>query len=354
MNKAILFMMVGLAASQVLLESERNLILYDGRMTTGSRSSPVPQLSCIGGPCHSVQIDFMQCENVGKSQGNVQWKCTAYPEMDKQYTLGSVNVGCEGYSHKGDPYVLEGSCGVEYTIKSNNNYKQSNGGYNNGGGYQQHGGGYQQHGGGHQQHSGQSHYNSYSSGQGYGTGAYDPPGSRSSSSFRWILFLGGCGFLAYMLFFRNRQNVGGRPTGGAPGQGGYGSGGGYGGGGGGYGGGGGGYGGGGGGGTRTSGYGGSYTQTQTPNQQQPPQQQAFGGWTNFLTGAGLGYLLGGWGGGNYANTNYGNHYNTGYGGGGFSGGYGGGGGGYSGGGGGSSGGGGGSHSSTAFGGTSSR
>ncbi len=32
------------------------------------------------------------------------------------YRLGSTTVSCEGYDHPDDPYVLAGSCAVEYTM----------------------------------------------------------------------------------------------------------------------------------------------------------------------------------------------------------------------------------------------
>ena len=31
--------------------------------------------------------------------------------------LGSVNVICEGYDYPDDPYILAGSCGLEYTLE---------------------------------------------------------------------------------------------------------------------------------------------------------------------------------------------------------------------------------------------
>jgi len=33
------------------------------------------------------------------------------------FILGSVNVLCEGYDYPEDPYILAGSCGLEYTLE---------------------------------------------------------------------------------------------------------------------------------------------------------------------------------------------------------------------------------------------
>lgn len=43
------------------------------------------------------------------------WSCTA-SSLPKDTELGSVNVSCEGYTYRDDPYVLVGSCAMEYTL----------------------------------------------------------------------------------------------------------------------------------------------------------------------------------------------------------------------------------------------
>jgi hypothetical protein len=45
----------------------------------------------------------------------VQWECKA--DMDNLYRFGSVEVVCEGYDYSDDPYILKGSCGLEYTLE---------------------------------------------------------------------------------------------------------------------------------------------------------------------------------------------------------------------------------------------
>lgn len=53
-------------AEKVLLTNVKSLTLDAGKLTTGRRSSPVPQLKCLGG-CNKVnrQPNFVQCYNRG-------------------------------------------------------------------------------------------------------------------------------------------------------------------------------------------------------------------------------------------------------------------------------------------------
>ena len=81
-------------------------------MTIGRRSSPVPQLSCVGGTagCHAFQPRVVQCQNMGSDGSDIQWECKT--DMDNKYRFGRIQVSCEGYEYPDDPYVLKGSCGV--------------------------------------------------------------------------------------------------------------------------------------------------------------------------------------------------------------------------------------------------
>lgn len=49
---------------------------------------------------------------------DVSWSCTA--DVPGYFRLGSTDVICEGYDHPEDPYVLRGSCGVEYRLQLTN------------------------------------------------------------------------------------------------------------------------------------------------------------------------------------------------------------------------------------------
>jgi len=106
----------GRGKDAVNLQDVNALTFYDGRMTTGKRSRPVPQLTCVGGAgCGRTPVDVVQCKNVGYDGVDVQWKCEA--QIDNDYRLGKTTVNCEGYSNPDDAYVLAGSCGLEYTLE---------------------------------------------------------------------------------------------------------------------------------------------------------------------------------------------------------------------------------------------
>ena len=101
---------------KVLLRDVQVLTLRNGQMTTGRRSSPVPQLNCIGGSAKGqFTPQVVQCYNRGWDGQDVQWECKS--DMDNLYRFGSVEVLCEGYDHPDDPYILKGSCGLEYTLE---------------------------------------------------------------------------------------------------------------------------------------------------------------------------------------------------------------------------------------------
>ncbi|XP_042583541.1 store-operated calcium entry-associated regulatory factor-like isoform X2 [Cyprinus carpio] len=101
----------------VLLRDVQVLTLYRGRYTTARRSSPVPQLQCVGGSagCGSFVLEVVQCYNRGSDGIDTQWECKA--DMDNTYRFGRVEVSCEGYTSPNDAYVLRGSCGLEYTLE---------------------------------------------------------------------------------------------------------------------------------------------------------------------------------------------------------------------------------------------
>ncbi|KAF9186039.1 hypothetical protein BGZ51_002283 [Haplosporangium sp. Z 767] len=84
-------------------------------MTTGRRTSPVPQLNCVGGnACGDFEPEVVQCTNTGFDGSDVQWKCQA--DLPHNLRFGQLDVYCEGYNHPDDPYVLKGSCGLEYKL----------------------------------------------------------------------------------------------------------------------------------------------------------------------------------------------------------------------------------------------
>lgn len=58
----------------------------------------------------------MRCKNEGAdyNEEDIQWKCTA--SLPEEFKLGGTDVICEGYDSPDDPYILKGSCGVEYKL----------------------------------------------------------------------------------------------------------------------------------------------------------------------------------------------------------------------------------------------
>jgi len=97
-----------------LLSETQSLTLTTGRMTTSRRSYSISQLACIGGSCrHGPNI--VQCTNKGTDGIDIQWECKG--ELDEKYKFGRLDVMCEGYDYPTDPYILVGSCGLEYTIE---------------------------------------------------------------------------------------------------------------------------------------------------------------------------------------------------------------------------------------------
>ncbi len=102
----------------VLLSTVNSLTLRAGKQTSARRSSAVPQLTCSGPAqvCKLYSVDTMRCTNEGSDYEaeNIQWSCKA--SLPEEFKLGATEVGCEGYESSEDPYVLKGSCGVEYRL----------------------------------------------------------------------------------------------------------------------------------------------------------------------------------------------------------------------------------------------
>ncbi|KAF1966462.1 DUF1183-domain-containing protein [Bimuria novae-zelandiae CBS 107.79] len=106
-----------LRSDKVKLSKIQSLTLRKGLDTSHRRVSALPQLKCIGGSARGLyEIDVMRCKNSGADYDdeNIQWTCTA--SLPEEFKLGSTDVICEGYDYPEDPYILKGSCGVEYRL----------------------------------------------------------------------------------------------------------------------------------------------------------------------------------------------------------------------------------------------
>ena len=106
-----------ISPEKVPLSSVKALTLRKDLLTTHRRVSAIPQLRCVGGDAKGFyDIDVLRCKNQGSSYGDedVQWTCSA--SLPSEFKLGSTDVICEGFQSSDDPYVLKGSCGVEYRL----------------------------------------------------------------------------------------------------------------------------------------------------------------------------------------------------------------------------------------------
>ena len=61
------------------------------------------------------QPELVQCYNRGTDGTSIQWECKA--EMDNSLRFGQLKVVCEGYDYPDDPFILAGSCGLEYFLE---------------------------------------------------------------------------------------------------------------------------------------------------------------------------------------------------------------------------------------------
>lgn len=166
----------GSHGDKVRLTDIQTLTLKSGMMTNARRSAAVPQLKCVGGTagCNTFKPQVVQCYNRGSDGYDVQWECKT--DMDNAYRFGSVDVTCEGYDYPDDPYVLRGSCGLEYTIDLTKE------------GYQQ------QQSGGHDYYGGQSYSSPYTGSQSYGYGR------KVGSIFSDLLTLGVAALIIYIIY----------------------------------------------------------------------------------------------------------------------------------------------------------
>lgn len=90
------------------------LTFTKGVKTTGRRAAPIDQLSCRGKSCYKYEPEVVQCTVTGHNGNDPQWACKG--TFPKGLDLGRTDVICEGYEDVNDPFILEGSCGLEYTL----------------------------------------------------------------------------------------------------------------------------------------------------------------------------------------------------------------------------------------------
>ncbi|KAH4000347.1 hypothetical protein HBH70_029970 [Parastagonospora nodorum] len=171
------------SGSKVKLSNVQSLTLRKDLETSHRRVSSIPQLKCIGGSGRGhYEIDVMRCKNAGADydENNIQWTCTA--SLPEEFKLGSTDVICEGYDYPEDPYILKGSCGVEYrlvlTEKGHEKFGKGNGGW----------------WGGDDDDSGSDGPNTF--------------GQQVAAALFWMAFIGVAGWIIYSAFIARAQGPG--------------------------------------------------------------------------------------------------------------------------------------------------
>ncbi|KZT42257.1 DUF1183-domain-containing protein [Sistotremastrum suecicum HHB10207 ss-3] len=100
--------------SRVRLSDIKSLTFFADALTKAKRTPPISQLTCFGKACELYQPDAVRCINIGGYGIDVDWKCEA--DLPNSLRFGRIDVSCEGWSGPDDPYVLKGSCALEYSL----------------------------------------------------------------------------------------------------------------------------------------------------------------------------------------------------------------------------------------------
>ena len=98
---------------KIPIKEVTSLLLSRGKMATGRRAAPVPQLNCLSN-CRDSP-DTIYCGNAGHDGEDVVWECKSDPPGA---VFRDLNVQCEGYDYPDDPNILKGSCGIEFRMAS--------------------------------------------------------------------------------------------------------------------------------------------------------------------------------------------------------------------------------------------
>ncbi|KAI0683395.1 hypothetical protein BC835DRAFT_1515722 [Cytidiella melzeri] len=100
--------------SKVSLSSIKSLTFYQDGLTTARRTDPISQLNCLGEACSLYTPEAVRCTNIGGHGTEIDWKCEA--DLPEALRFGRVEVSCEGWSGPGDPFVVKGSCALNYRL----------------------------------------------------------------------------------------------------------------------------------------------------------------------------------------------------------------------------------------------
>ena len=88
-----------------------------GQYSAAVRTTPVPQMRCVAGPCPMYREAFEEasCTNTNtNAQGGPIWRCTAHSDA---FALTTATVAFEGFRRRGDECVTIGSGALDYGVE---------------------------------------------------------------------------------------------------------------------------------------------------------------------------------------------------------------------------------------------
>ncbi|BBN07102.1 store-operated calcium entry-associated regulatory factor [Marchantia polymorpha subsp. ruderalis] len=101
-------------AKAVSLDTVPSLVFQKWKLTNYRRNEPIYQLKCVSG-CE-FEPDWVKCFNVNSPvDKGPAWRCQA--DLPSHLQFFTLEVICEGYESKNDKSILEGSCGLEYSLR---------------------------------------------------------------------------------------------------------------------------------------------------------------------------------------------------------------------------------------------
>lgn len=118
------------SGDRILLSDIDVLTFKSGKYTS---DYAYPQMVCKGPYCSKHNNDYnvnsIQCTNKGFDGKDVGWHCKSVVKNNNDkytYTIKDFQVVCKGYDYPEDPYILYGSCNVEYVMDRTINQYNTN------------------------------------------------------------------------------------------------------------------------------------------------------------------------------------------------------------------------------------
>lgn len=104
------------AHSKILLSDVKELTFHALEVAKSKKAyNKFPQLVHVGETSGSVPVlDLVTCTRHSDGPGDPTWRCSA--KTPEGMAFGKTDVICEGFSYPDDPYILEGSCSLEYEL----------------------------------------------------------------------------------------------------------------------------------------------------------------------------------------------------------------------------------------------